>query len=77
MPAAAICTEPFIASGNAIAKIRGIEDYPFAIIPHPVGSLEEEGVALQARRALPQVLELLLTKPKSTEGMRWGWSDEV
>jgi hypothetical protein len=62
MPAAAICTEPFIPSGNAIAKIRGIEGYPFAVIPHPVGSLEEEGVALQARRALPQVLELLLTK---------------
>ena len=62
MPAAAICTEPFIVSGNSIAKIRGIEGYPFAVIPHPVGSLEEEGVAIQARRALPQVLELLLTK---------------
>ena len=62
MPAAAICTEPFISSGNAIAKIRGIEGYPFAVIPHPVGSLEDEGVAARARQALPQVLELLLSK---------------
>ena len=62
MPAAAICTEPFIVSGNAIAKIRGIEGYPFAVIPHPVGSLEDDGVAARARQALPQVLELRLSK---------------
>ena len=62
LPAAGICTQPFIPSGKAIAKIRGIEGYPFVVVPHPVGSLEEEGIASRAREALPQVLELLLAK---------------
>lgn len=61
-PAAGICTQPFVPSGKAIAAVRGIEGYPFAVIPHPVGSLEEEGIAARARQALPQVLELLLAK---------------
>ena len=61
-PAVAICTEPFIPTGRAIAKIRGIEDYPFSVVRHPVGSLEEEGVMARAREALPKVLEILLVK---------------
>ena len=36
-PAVAICTEPFIPTGRAIAKIRGIEDYPFSVVRNPVG----------------------------------------
>ncbi len=61
-PAALICTEPFIPTARSIAKIRGIEDYPFAIVTHPVGSLEPDGVTARARQALPRVLEILLTK---------------
>ena len=61
-PAAAICTEPFIPTAKAIAKIRGISDYPFAIVTHPVGSLEPDGVMARARQALPKVLEILLAK---------------
>ena len=61
-PAAAICTEPFIPTATSIAKIRGIGDYPFAVVTHPVGSLDEEGVLARARQALPRVLEILLTK---------------
>jgi hypothetical protein len=58
-PAAVICTEPFIPTGRAIARIRGIEDYPLSIVPHPVGSLDEDGVMLRARQALPRIMEIL------------------
>ena len=61
-PAAFIATEPFIPTARSIAKIRGIEDYPFAIVTHPVGSLEPDGVMARARQALPRVLEILLAK---------------
>lgn len=61
-PAAAICTEPFVPTARAMTKIRGITDYPFAVIPHPVGSLENDGVMERARQALPQVLQILLGK---------------
>ncbi len=61
-PAAAICTEPFTNTGRSIAKIRGIPDYPFAVVTHPVGSLDTDGVMARARQALPKVMEILLAK---------------
>ena len=61
-PAALIATEPFITTAMSIAKIRGIGDYPFAVVTHPVGSLEADGVMARARQALPRVMEILLAK---------------
>ena len=61
-PAAFICTEPFIPTARSIAKIRGIGDYPFSVVTHPVGTLEADGVMARARQALPRVLEILLAK---------------
>ena len=59
-PAALISTEPFNATVKAIARIRGIGDYPFAAVTHPVGTLETEGVLARARQGLPRVLEILI-----------------
>ena len=61
-PAAFVCTDAFIPTAKSIAKIRGIADYPFAIVTHPVGNLDSEGVRARARQALPKVLEILLAK---------------
>ncbi|MCE2465823.1 MAG: hypothetical protein J4G01_07080 [Dehalococcoidia bacterium] len=61
-PAAAICTEPFVPTGRSIAKIRGIDGYPFAVVTHPVGSVEDGVVMERAHQALPRVLEILLAK---------------
>ena len=61
-PAACICTEPFTNTARAVAKVRGIEEYPFAVVPHPVGTLETDGLMARARQALPQVLQILLGK---------------
>ena len=62
VPAVGVMTSAFVDGAELMGQACGAPDYPFAVIPHPVGSLEEDGVAQQARRALPQVLELLLTK---------------
>jgi hypothetical protein len=61
-PAALICTDAFVLTAKAIAVVRGAPEYPFAVVPHPVGSLEAEGLMERARQALPQVLQLLLAK---------------
>ncbi len=61
-PAALIITDAFIPTARSIAKIRGIPDYPYAVVTHPVGSLETEAVMARARQALPRVLEILLAK---------------
>ncbi len=62
VPAALICSEPFIRTAMSIARIQGIPDYPFAVVTHPVATLEPEAVMDRARQALPRVLEILLAK---------------
>ena len=59
VPTAAICTEPFLASGSAMAARRGLPGYDFARVEHPVSSLEAPEIAERARQALPQVLAIL------------------
>ncbi|MFQ5933195.1 MAG: hypothetical protein ACE5KI_00960 [Dehalococcoidia bacterium] len=62
IPAAVIVTEEFVVPAKTTAKSQGIPDYPFAVIPHPIGSLTEEGLKERAREALPQVLNILANK---------------
>ncbi len=62
LPTAVICTEPFINSAEAMAKLGGIPDYPYVVLPHPLGSLDESGLRERAMQAAPDVLGILLTK---------------
>lgn len=62
VPTAVICTEPFIASARAMAKIQGIPDYPYILLPHPLGNLTPDNLRNQAVRAAPEVLSILLGK---------------
>ena len=62
VPAAAILTEPFIATGKALAAIHRMPDYPFVVLPHPVTSLREEQVVERADWATDWVERLLVDK---------------
>lgn len=60
IPAALVCTDQFIVTAKAMARIQGLPDYPFAVVPHPMGSLAQDNTRQRAEQALPQVIELLL-----------------
>ena len=60
VPAAVICTAPFITSGVAMAKIGGIPDYPFAVMDHPLGSLDQQTLKEKAREIAPRIIEILV-----------------
>ena len=62
VPTAVICTQPFVSSGRAMSTICGIPDYPFVVIPHPLGSLTPEKLKARAIGAVPDVLRILLGK---------------
>lgn len=71
VPAVAILTEPFAATGEAIAELQGFTDYPFATVPHPIGSLSVDQAMAVADAATPAVLALLTTagaKPIHSDG---------
>lgn len=58
-PAAVVCTEPFIPMARASAEAAGIPDYPFAIIAHPLGRIDDATLKARVAAALPQVVDLL------------------
>ncbi len=60
IPAAVVCTQPFENMGRSTARIRGVPDYPFAVIGHPVGRLDGSGLEERAAEALGPVEALLL-----------------
>ncbi len=41
IPAAVVCTEPFIKSCQAMIVAHGLADYPFVTIPHPIQATEK------------------------------------
>ncbi len=60
IPAAVIITEPFVPTAMAMAELAGLPGYPFAAIPHPVGSLAPAEVIERADGVSTRVAELLL-----------------
>ena len=62
VPAAVICTEPFITSARAMSKLGGIPEYPFVVLPHPLGSLTPDELRERAIQAAPEVLRILLAR---------------
>jgi hypothetical protein len=59
VPAAVICTDQFVASAKAQAEICGNPAYPFAVVPHPLGSLTADELRARAAAAVPQVIAIL------------------
>ena len=59
MPTAVICTDQFVQSAKAQAAICGTPDYPFVVVPHPIGSLTPSELRERAKTAASQVIEIL------------------
>ena len=59
VPTAVICTAPFRTTAEVVAKIRGMENYPIAYIPHPVGSLNEDKLRERAIEITPKIIAIL------------------
>ena len=48
-----------MASATAQAEICGNPRYPFAVVSHPIGSLNGNELAARAAAAVPQVVAIL------------------
>jgi hypothetical protein len=58
-PAIAIVTEPFRATGEAMATAWGMPGYPFLATPHPIANLADKELDERADRLLDAVEALL------------------
>jgi hypothetical protein len=59
VPAALVCTAPFIATARSMCAIHGVPNYPFAVVEHPIGRLTAEELEERVAAVLPAVVELL------------------
>ena len=63
LPAAAICSDAFRVTADAMAELRGVPGYRYATTPHPVAVLTPDQVKLRAAQVLDDVMSLL-TEPE-------------
>lgn len=62
IPAAVVCTEPFVSSGKAMALAHGFPDYPFAVVPHPINVTPNEVLDQWVENSLDRIAGLLIKK---------------
>ncbi len=58
MPAAAVCTDKFRTTAEAMARLHGFDGYRFVAVPHPIASLELPELASLAAATLNEVLAI-------------------
>ena len=56
---ATVLTHTFRKPGDAMARVQGFRDYKYAVIEHPISSLNQDQVRKRAEEALPEVLQIL------------------
>jgi hypothetical protein len=61
LPAAAICSDAFRVTADAMAGLHGAPGYQYATTPHPVAVLTPEQVKERAAQVLDDVVALLTT----------------
>ncbi len=59
-----IATQPFIGTCKGMAKLGGIPDMEFAVLPHPVGSLPEDILMERAKSAAKQFVRIVTEAPQ-------------
>jgi hypothetical protein len=70
---AAILTDTFRRPGDAMARVQGFADYRYAVITHPISSLNPAQVRARAEQALPQVLSILGLAERAPESAASQW----
>ena len=59
IPGIAVITEPFRATGRAMAATWGLPDFPFLEVPHPIAILDGDQTDDRAEDLVPLVVKLL------------------
>lgn len=59
LPSATICTDRFIPTANAMAKMWGAADYPTIFTPHPIENLERPALRERAEGLATEVAAIL------------------
>ena len=59
VPSVTICTDAFVQTSRAMAKMWAAPDYPVIFTQHPVASLTREQLRARAEQMLGQIVSIL------------------
>ena len=60
IPCSVLVTRPFNTQARAMTNLLAMPNYEYAVIGHPMGSLNEQQVMARAEEAIPQCLSHLI-----------------
>jgi hypothetical protein len=60
MTATAIITDRFVQTAQAMARVSGMPDFPFAVIPHPISNNDDATLRAKAAEAVQQCVVILV-----------------
>jgi hypothetical protein len=65
IPAVTICTDIFVETARAMARMWGAQDYPILFTQHPISQLTRARLRARAKAMLEQIVTILTGNPRS------------
>jgi hypothetical protein len=62
IPALAVMTERFVSAAQLMARVLGMPEYEFMVIPHPVSSAGDDALRQMAEATAMRMQALLLRR---------------
>ena len=59
IPAAAVMTDRFVVTAEAVIELNGLADYPFVVIPHPIASDSDGELKAKAEASVARIVDVL------------------
>jgi hypothetical protein len=59
VPAAAIITDRFRQTAEAVSGLYGMQGYAFVVVPHPISSDSPSGLQIKAKGAVQHAVAIL------------------
>jgi len=59
IPAAAVMTDRFVVTAEAVIELNGLKSYPLVVIPHPIASDSDGELKAKAEASVARIVDVL------------------
>jgi hypothetical protein len=59
IPAAAVMTDRFVTTAEAVIELNGLKAYPYVVIPHPISSDSDDELRAKALASVERIVSVL------------------
>jgi hypothetical protein len=59
IPAAAVMTDRFVPTADAVLEVNGVAGYPYVVIPHPIASDSDAELRAKADASIERIVAVL------------------